>query len=125
MDNMQQNDPNMVPPGVKKWNWGAFMFNLWWGIGNKVYLSLLCLIPIVNIVMMFILGAKGNEWAWKNNQYRDVEELRRSQESWSRAGLVLFIVSLVGIVLYIIFGAALISMIGMSGFENVMEDTYY
>ncbi len=52
-----------VPAEIKKWNWGAFFLSWIWGIGNQVWISLLGLIPIVNIVMIFVLGAKGNEWA--------------------------------------------------------------
>ncbi|MGL5898500.1 MAG: ribonuclease G, partial [Lactobacillaceae bacterium] len=36
----------IVPAEVKGWNWGAFMYNIFWGIGNKTYLPLLCLIPV-------------------------------------------------------------------------------
>lgn len=39
-----------VPEEVKGWNWGAFMYNIFWGIGNRTYLPLLCLIPFFNIV---------------------------------------------------------------------------
>lgn len=40
-----------VPAGVRSWNWGAFMFNLFWGIGNRSYLPLLCLIQSYNKTM--------------------------------------------------------------------------
>lgn len=52
-----------VPNEIKGWNWGAFMFNFIWGIGNKTYLPLLCLIPIFNIFWIFVVGFKGNTWA--------------------------------------------------------------
>lgn len=111
MQNNQNMDPNVIPPGVKKWNWGAFMFNLWWGIGNRVYIALLSIIPIVNIVMMFVLAIKGNEWAWKKNQYRDVEELRKAQDTWNRAGFVYFIVAVIAIILWVILGATAMSFL--------------
>ena len=47
-----------VPAEIKKWNWGAFMMNIMWGIGNKSYLTLLCLIPLFNIVWIFICERK-------------------------------------------------------------------
>ena len=97
-----ENNQVVVPDGIKKWNWGAFAFTFFWGIGNQVYISLLCLIPFVNIVMIFVLGAKGNEWAWKNNNYRDVEEFQKTQSTWNRAGLVWFIVTVIIVVIYII-----------------------
>lgn len=36
------------------------MMNIMWGIGNKSYLTLLCLIPLFNIIWIFVCGAKGN-----------------------------------------------------------------
>lgn len=96
MENYEQNqstmhyDPNFVPEEVKGWNWGAFVFNIGWGIGNKAYLALLCLIPGLNIIWVFVCGAKGNEWAWKSGQYQDVATFKAVQETWNRAGLVMF-----------------------------------
>lgn len=60
---------SVVPPEVKGWNWGAFLLNWIWGIGNSTYIALLMFVPLVNIFMFFILGAKGNEWAWKNRTW--------------------------------------------------------
>lgn len=48
----------VVPQEVKGWNWGAFMFNIFWGIGNKTYLPLLCLIPIFNVVWCSLSASK-------------------------------------------------------------------
>lgn len=54
-------EKNNVPEEIKKWNWGAFSLNILWGIGNKTYLPLLCLIPFFNLVWIFVCGIKGNE----------------------------------------------------------------
>lgn len=91
-----------VPEEIKGWNWGAFAFNWIWGIGNKTYLPLLALIPIFDIVWIFICGAKGNEWAWKDGHYTDVESFKNTQATWNRAGLVMFIIQVVLIALYIL-----------------------
>ena len=40
-----------VPAAAKKWNWGAFFMTWIWGLGNKTYIALLGLIPVVNLVM--------------------------------------------------------------------------
>ena len=112
--------PIVAPEGVKKWNWGAFMFNLYWGLGNKVYISLLCLIPIVNIIMYFMLGAKGNEWAWKNDHYRDVEEFKKAQSTWNRAGLIAFIITIIMIILsIIILTAAGVALADIFNLDNM------
>ncbi|WP_155286493.1 ribonuclease G [Lacticaseibacillus zhaodongensis] len=108
MDQNEEIIPGTVPAGVKGWNWGAFMFNWIWGVGNKTYLPLLCLIPLFNIIWVFVCGAKGNEWAWKSGDYRDVATFTAVQKTWSRAGLVQFIVAIVIVVLYIaIVGSAI------------------
>ncbi|EJE98725.1 hypothetical protein [Liquorilactobacillus mali] len=107
---MQEND-KVVPAGVKGWNWGAFMYNIFWGIGNKTYLPLLCLIPLFSIIWVFVCGFKGNEWAWQKGNYKDVETFKAVQSTWNRAGLVQFIIAIVVIILYFLFFAALISSI--------------
>ena len=71
---------SVVPPEVKGWNWGAFLLNWIWGIGNSTYIALLMFVPLVNIFMFFILGVKGNEWAWKNRTWRDVEHFKQTQK---------------------------------------------
>ncbi|MDR2486943.1 MAG: hypothetical protein LBD12_03180 [Clostridiales Family XIII bacterium] len=88
-----------VPQEIRRWNWGAFMFNWVWGIGNHAYLALLCFVPLLNIVWVFVCGAMGNQWAWRSGEFKDVETFLRVQRTWSRAGLVSFIVAAAGILL--------------------------
>jgi hypothetical protein len=61
-----------------------------WGLGNKTYIALLCLIPMVNLVMIFVLGAKGSELAWKNKKWESAEQFTRIQGLWTAFGLGLF-----------------------------------
>lgn len=88
-------DITLVPSEVKKWNWGAFTFNIFWGIGNKTYLPLLCFIPYFNLIWIFVCGFKGNEWAWKSGKFNNVEDFLAVQETWNRAGFVSFIIALI------------------------------
>lgn len=90
-----------IPREIKKWNWGAFMFNITWGFGNKTYLPLLCLIPLFNLVWVFVCGFKGNEWAWKKGAYQDVATFLAVQKTWNRAGLIGFIIGIAVLILYI------------------------
>ena len=99
---LEENSTN-VPAEVKGWNWGAFMYNIFWGIGNKTYLPLLMLIPIFNIIWIFVVGFKGNEWAWQKGEYKDVDTFKAVQATWNRAGLVQFIISFAVFVLYTVF----------------------
>ncbi|MGZ5106361.1 MAG: hypothetical protein ACXWBR_19085, partial [Usitatibacter sp.] len=61
-----------VPSEIDRWNWGAFLLNWIWGIGNNTFIALLALVPFVNIIMVFVLGAKGSEWAWRNKHWESV-----------------------------------------------------
>jgi hypothetical protein len=101
-----------VPPEIRKWNWGAFSFNLFWGIGNKAWLALLCLIPCFNIIWMFVCGALGNQWAWKSGEFKDVEQFMAAQRTWNRAGLVYFIINIAGVVLLLLFWGAIFTFFG-------------
>lgn len=96
---------------IKGWNWGAFAYNWMWGIGNKTYLPLLCLIPVFNLVWMFVCGAKGNEWAWRDGDYKDVETFKAVQRTWNRAGFVQFIVAIVIFALYVFFIGSIVSSV--------------
>ncbi|MBL4830929.1 MAG: hypothetical protein JKY55_13725 [Aliivibrio sp.] len=83
---------SVVPPEIKGWNWGACLLNWIWGLGNSTYIALLTFIPIVNIVMFFMLGAKGNEWAWRNRTWRDIEHFKSTQRKWRNAALIFIFV---------------------------------
>ena len=81
----------VVPPEVKKWNWGALLLGWIWGLGNKVPIMLLCLIPYVGIIMAIVGGAKGSEWAWRNKRWESVEQFKRVQKKWAWWGLGVWI----------------------------------
>lgn len=99
-----------VPAEIKKWNWGALMFNVFWGIGNYSYLPLLCLIPFFNIIWVFVCGAKGNEWAWKSGKFDNLDHFLAIQETWNRAGLIYFIVTACFVGLYLLLLLAVIAL---------------
>jgi hypothetical protein len=85
----------LVPDEVKGWNWGAFFLGVIWGVGNRTYLALLVLIPLLGFIMLFVLGMKGSEWAWRNKRWESVEHFKRVQKKWAWWGLavqVLFFV---------------------------------
>lgn len=85
------NQPAEIPPELDRWNWGAFFLNWIWGIGNSTFIALLALVPFVNIVMIFVLGARGSRWAWRNRYWRDAEHFRRTQRNWAIAGLLVWV----------------------------------
>src|SRR5450830_1204686 len=69
----------IIPPELDHWNWGAFLLNWVWGIGNNTFIALLMFVPGVNIVMLFVLGVKGSEWAWRNKRWEDADHFKRVQ----------------------------------------------
>ncbi len=82
-----------IPDEIKGWNWGAFLLTIFWGIGNRVWIALLFLIPIVHLVIWFYLGAKGNELAWRNKKWDSIEHFRKTQRKWMYAGIVFQIIN--------------------------------
>ena len=79
-----------IPPEIRGWNWGAFLLNWMWGIGNNTFIALLMFVPFVNIPMVFILGAKGNEWAWRNQQWASIEHFKSVQRKWTIGALIFY-----------------------------------
>ena len=84
---------DILPEEFRKWNWGAFTFTFIWGFGNRTYSALWCFVPVVGLVMPFILGAKGNEWAWKNKQWESLDVFIRAQKTWAKAALYFLVFS--------------------------------
>ena len=101
-NNSGQGKMAILPPQLYGWNWGAFFLNWIWGIGNNTFIALLCLLPLVNIVMIFVLGAKGNEWAWQNKRWQNIGHFKRVQKLWAIWGFVLFAVGIIFSVLVVI-----------------------
>jgi len=49
-------NPEAIPAEIDRWNWGAFLLNWVWGVGNNTFIALLTFIPIFGLVMPFVLG---------------------------------------------------------------------
>lgn len=96
----------VIPASVAGWSWGAALLSWIWAIGNGVWIGLLSLVPIVNIVMFFVLGSKGREWAWKSGKWDNLEHFNRVQKKWSQwaVGIHLFLlgIAFIGIILAVI-----------------------
>jgi len=89
-----QGESAIVPEEIKGWSWGAFTLTWIWGVCNGVLISLLCLIPVFGFAWAFVLGAKGNEWAWQNKRWDSIEEFKSTERNWNIAGIILFAVSM-------------------------------
>ncbi len=81
-----QGDASVLPAELKGFNWAA-LFGSWvWGLGNSVWIALLCLVPCVGFFMRFFLGAKGNEMAWKSKRWESIQAFRSAQMTWGVIG---------------------------------------
>ncbi len=82
---------SVVPPEVDRWNWGAFLLNWVWGLGNSTYIALLMFAPLVNFVIPFVLGARGSVWAWRNRRWQSVAHFKHVQRLWAIWGVVAWV----------------------------------
>lgn len=95
MENTSGRGPGAaVPAEIQRWNWGAFLLTWIWGIGNNTLIALLMFVPFVNLVLPFVLGAKGSAWAWRNKRWESIAAFRSSQRRWALWGLALLVVSI-------------------------------
>ena len=99
-------DRSVVPQEITGWNWGAFFLSWIWGIGNKSYIALLSLIPYVGFIMIFVLGANGNKWAWKNRKWDSIEHFKQVQKKWTQWGVGVFAGSILLIIIAVIIKVA-------------------
>lgn len=80
---------------LKGWNWGAFGLTWIWGIVHRTPIAFLVFLPVLGwFGMPVLLGLKGNQWAWKNREWRDLAAFRRSQRTWAKAALVAWLGSI-------------------------------
>jgi hypothetical protein len=84
-------DPEAIPAEIDRWNWGAFLLNWIWGVGNNTFIALLTLVPFVGLVMPFVLGARGSRWAWRNGRWDSVAHFKRVQRLWAIWGAVIWL----------------------------------
>ncbi|MCD4694035.1 ribonuclease G [bacterium] len=83
-------EKSIIPKEIEKWNWGAFLLSFFWGIRHKQWiLSILFLIPILNIFIAFLFGFKGNKWAWQSCKWESVKQFQESQSKWIFWGLII------------------------------------
>lgn len=114
-----------VPAEIKKWNWGAFFLSWIWGIGNHVWISFLSFVPFVGFIMIFVLGAKGSEWAWKAKDWESVEHFKRVQRKWAIWGAVIFFAGILVSILLIVLSVILAVSVDVPTTNYEMPTTDY
>ncbi|HEY9653467.1 MAG TPA: serine/threonine-protein kinase [Coleofasciculaceae cyanobacterium] len=107
-----------VPEEIQGWNWGAFFLPGFWCLPNQVWIGLISWTDLSLItlpltfgmswpIMAFILGFKGNEWAWKSRRWKSIKEFKHHQRVWAVVG---FFIVVVPLVLLSVIVAALLSL---------------
>lgn len=79
-----------VPSEVQGWNWGAFLLSPLWCLTNRVWIGLISWIPYIGLPIPFILGAKGNVWAWRSRPWRSVQDFQAHQRAWAKGGAIAY-----------------------------------
>jgi len=96
-----------LPEELRGWNWGAFLLDFAWGVGNRVWWAaaviavwlVVFLTPIpaplkfaILVGVKVLLGFKGNEWMWRSRQWESPEQFKLVQHMWMNWGVILTII---------------------------------
>jgi DNA-directed RNA polymerase subunit M/transcription elongation factor TFIIS len=84
----------ILPDELHGWNWGAFFGGFLWSVFHSTWIGLLTLVPYAGFAMWFVLGIKGNEWAWQNRRWSSIDEFKYVQRQWAIWGAVLILVAI-------------------------------
>lgn len=123
---------------TKQFNWGAFLGTWIWGLFNNSY------IPLLYLVLSFLpcgfyfqlyCGFKGNEWAYKNKEWNDVDKFNKSQEKqatiWAvitGAFITLFMIFYIGFI-FLLVGLTMTADKGtttkIENFVNEVSQSYF
>lgn len=99
----------------KEFNWGAFLGTWIWGIVNKSYKTLwIFLLGLTPISLHYSLycGLRGNEWAYTNKKWTDVDAFNEAQKKQTTIFAILFCIIIPIIYFAIVF--AIVAIIAFS-----------
>jgi len=108
-NNSGSGDATVVPDEIKGWSWGGFLWTWIWGIGNRVWIGLLVLLPIpfLGLVMAIVLGINGREWAWRKKHWDSIESFKSTQRKWAKWWLIIVLPLVILAILGILFTVVL------------------
>ena len=103
--NYYNSPQKQLPYEIQRFNWGAFYFHWIWGIYNNCYMTFWSFASLLLVFVPFIgslaplgfsiwFGIKGNEWAWNNKEWKDIEHFNSVQITWAKATIVATIITL-------------------------------
>lgn len=100
---------------LSKFNWGAFWFAYFWGLGNGAFRKtvpiLICdilmgipilniVVLIVNLVLRIIAGINGNKWAYEGRAWYNAQDFEDTQKRYATVAAVNF----AAVVIFFIIG---------------------
>ena len=143
-----EDEKALIDAELKNFNWGAAVFNFFWGIFNGTFLrcisSFMVAIVLVGVVLLTVenkfasiivyaiyfiyIGVKGNTWSWEECQWNDIKHFAKIQNRWNWAGLIFFglffIIPMVSFMfMYLIAGEAIFKSISKIKIQE--KDTSY
>lgn len=91
-------------PLTDKWSWGAFMLYPIWGFFNGCWWAIFVYLFLCwTIIPAIVFGIYGRRWSWKNKQWSSALNFNKTQATWDKVGLILFIINIVMTVISILF----------------------
>ena len=88
-----------IPDEARGFCWGAFLMPLFWSVGNKTWVGLLALVPMLQLPIGIWLGFKGREMAWRNCNWKDADHFNRVQLRWTQVTLTVTGLFLLGVLI--------------------------
>lgn len=106
---------------LKEFNWGAY-FGTWiWGLLNSSYKTL-WIIPLsftpLGFYFGFVCGLKGNEWAFKNKIWQNIEHFKKTQDKETIIFTVLSLIVVPIVVSFLVITLIVFSIIGISNWSK-------
>ena len=107
----------VIPPGVKRWNWAAFLMPAVWGLFSGVPFTALlfgaALLPppygqIIFLGAGVLLGYRGNELAWRGKKWRSVEHFNAFQKQWTSWAVGISIAFVAIALFYVLSGSKIL-----------------
>ena len=103
----------IVPDEIKRWNWGAFLFqNIWLrinGLGGSRTMQNIYGGDNWSYGILLNLGSRGNELAWRYKHWESVDAFLRIQNRWSRVAATILVVFALTVVFLLV--AAVVSVL--------------
>ncbi len=87
---------------IRRWSWGGFLLYFLYFLGSRNYKRaflyfLGATVPFLGIYLWIKSGLRGRKLVWGSGKWQDFESYRRRQVLLDRIGLVLLVLSLLGI----------------------------